>query len=386
MGIPAQFSATVNLQDLQNKVMSGSMGGVSTPAHYFALQGYDPNTGLFDTGQTGSIFRGGNRYLSWNDITRLGGTPSGVFTLAPNQNQQQQQPQVQTSFNPATQTMPSTGQTGVPPEFANKPYAQEAYNAALQAGIDPNIFLRQINQESGFNANAGSSAGAQGIAQIVPKYHPGVNTADPIASLNYAANLDKQLLTQYGGDYTQALVAYNGGSGAVNAWNGGNGYTESKTYVNNILGGQTPASFTTQSGGTGTYPQSNTDFGGYPQGKQTPQGPQRPQGVPGWIPQSMWGEYNNGPTSLTGTLGSIMPRGGMGLPAMPQLPQSSFNATPMPFSPNSFSMPEAQSNWIQSEQNLPMYQNPFSMATPMSAPAAQPNIMSRMSRPISLYG
>jgi hypothetical protein len=353
MGIPAQYSPTLNVQDLQNKVMSGSMGAISTPGHYFDLQGYDPNTGLYDTGQTGSVYKGGGRYLSMDQMQKLAGPVSGVFTLAPNQNQQQ----VQSSFNPQTQTQPTTGQTGVPPEFVNKPYAQEAYNAAVQAGIDPNIFLRQINQESGFNPNAGSPAGAQGIAQIVPKYHPGVNTSDPIASLNYAANLDKQLLTQYGGDYTKALVGYNGGQGAVDAWNSGNGYTESKTYVNNILSGQTPAAF-----GQSNTPQ-NTNVTSQSSQSQ-PAGPQRPQGVPVWIPQSMWGEYNGGPTSL-GNYGNILQGGGL---------SNLVN-----------SMNQSQSNG-SSQFNWPSMMTPMSFQNPLNAPPAQPNLMSRMSNPGSLYG
>jgi soluble lytic murein transglycosylase-like protein len=366
MGIPAQYSPTLNVQDLQNKVMSGSMGAISTPGHYFDLQGYDPNTGLYDTGQTGSVYKGGGRYLSMDQMQKLAGPVSGVFTLAPNQQQ------VQSSFNPQTQTQSTTGQTGVPPEFVNKPYAQEAYNAAVQAGIDPNIFLRQINQESGFNPNAGSPAGAQGIAQIVPKYHPGVNTSDPIASLNYAANLDKQLLTQYGGDYTKALVGYNGGQGAVDAWNSGKGYTESKTYVNNILSGQTPAAF-----GQSNAPQ-NTNVTSQSSQSQSA-GPQRPQGVQPWIPQSMWGEYNGGPTSL-GNYGNILQGGG--LSNLVRSMGQSLNYT------GGFSMPAAQQSWLQGEQNIPQFSpNMFTpISSPLNAPPAQPNLMSRMSNPGSLYG
>ena len=64
-----------------------------------------------------------------------------------------------------------------------------ARQAAQRAGIDPDLFSRQIQQESGFDPSAQSPAGALGIAQIVPQYHPGVDTSDPYASLDYAANL-----------------------------------------------------------------------------------------------------------------------------------------------------------------------------------------------------
>jgi soluble lytic murein transglycosylase-like protein len=115
-----------------------------------------------------------------------------------------------------------------------------ARQAAQNAGIDPDLFTRQINQESGFNPNAGSPAGARGIAQIVPRYHPGVDVTDPYASLDYAANLMANLVKQHGGDVRTALVAYNGGEGAVNALNAGTPYAESKQYVERIMSGGAP--------------------------------------------------------------------------------------------------------------------------------------------------
>ena len=118
-----------------------------------------------------------------------------------------------------------------------------ARQTAQRAGIDPDQFLRQINQESGFqpfNADGTpkrSSAGALGIAQIMPNFHPSVDPTDPYASLTYAARLMANLKRQYGTDEL-ALVAYNGGQGAVNAWLAGEPYAESSQYVSRILGGK----------------------------------------------------------------------------------------------------------------------------------------------------
>jgi len=108
---------------------------------------------------------------------------------------------------------------------------------AEDAEIDPDIFCRQIMQESGFQTGLGANpAGAIGIAQIVPKWHPGVNPYDPFDSLHYAANLMAGYLAEYGGDWTLGLVRYNGGSGAVIAWMQGRPYEESQRYVRGILG------------------------------------------------------------------------------------------------------------------------------------------------------
>ena len=96
-------------------------------------------------------------------------------------------------------------------------YIDYARKAAEKNGLDPDIFQAQINQESGFR-NLGTNAwGAQGIAQIVPKFHPSMagKTSDPYASIDYAANLMSSNLKKYGGDYRLALAAYNGGDGGA---------------------------------------------------------------------------------------------------------------------------------------------------------------------------
>jgi len=117
------------------------------------------------------------------------------------------------------------------------PLQDYARAAASKAGVDPEIFVRQIQQESGFNPTAKSPAGAQGIAQIVPQYHPGVDVSDPYASLDYAARLMANHLRTYDGDYSKALAAYNAGPGAVARYGGVPPFEETQRYVGNILGG-----------------------------------------------------------------------------------------------------------------------------------------------------
>ncbi|HEY3992842.1 MAG TPA: lytic transglycosylase domain-containing protein [Ktedonobacteraceae bacterium] len=128
---------------------------------------------------------------------------------------------------------------------ANNTYWNIAWNAAVNAGIDPNLFERQINQESGYNPSAVSPAGAEGIAQFMPATASsmGVNPWDPTSALNGAASLMAQLSNQFGGNYAQALAAYNAGPGAVqyaiNA-GGSNWYAylpaETQNYVTTIMG------------------------------------------------------------------------------------------------------------------------------------------------------
>jgi len=96
-------------------------------------------------------------------------------------------------------------------------YIAMAQQDAIAAGISPVYFVRQINQESGFNPNAVSPAGAQGIAQFEPGTAAGlgIDPWNPIQSLRGAAQLMASYAKTYGGNYAKALAAYNGGTGTV---------------------------------------------------------------------------------------------------------------------------------------------------------------------------
>ena len=113
-------------------------------------------------------------------------------------------------------------------------YRAYARQQAIEAGLDPDIFERQIDAESGFNPNVVSPAGAIGIAQIVPRWHPDVDPWDPYASLAYAARLMRSYLDRYG-SYALALAAYNAGPGAVDEYGGMPPYDETQRYVRSIL-------------------------------------------------------------------------------------------------------------------------------------------------------
>src|SRR5215467_1676520 len=148
-------------------------------------------------------------------------------------------------FLPDDSSSPSATPSALPPGASStvspggdlQSYARAA---ALQAGIDPDIFVRQIQQESGFNPTAKSGAGALGIAQFMPGTAAGlgVDPSDPYASLDAAARMDAQHLKQYGGDWSRTLAAYNAGPGAVEKYGGVPPFEETQRYVSNILQGQ----------------------------------------------------------------------------------------------------------------------------------------------------
>ncbi len=96
-------------------------------------------------------------------------------------------------------------------------YTDLARQDAVDTGIDPQTFIRQINDESGFQTDIVSPRGAIGIAQFMPDTAKGLgfDPRDPEASLKGAAHLMASYLKNYNGDYEKALAAYNAGSGTV---------------------------------------------------------------------------------------------------------------------------------------------------------------------------
>lgn len=120
---------------------------------------------------------------------------------------------------------------------------QTAQTEAQQAGIDPSLITAQMNQESGGQSNAVSSAGAIGPMQLEPgtARDLGVNPNDQGQNIHGGVQYLKQQLDTFG-DPKLALMAYNWGPGNVKKWqaNGADPDAvpdETKKYVNNILQG-----------------------------------------------------------------------------------------------------------------------------------------------------
>ena len=126
----------------------------------------------------------------------------------------------------------------------------EAIKAAQAAGIDPDLFLRLVQQESRFNPNAVSSKGATGLTQLMPATAAelGVDPNDPIQNLTGGARYLRQQLDTFGGNPYLALAAYNAGEGNVRKHGGIPPFKETQNYVARIMGG---GGDTSLMGGTG---------------------------------------------------------------------------------------------------------------------------------------
>ncbi|GHO89941.1 lytic transglycosylase domain-containing protein [Dictyobacter formicarum] len=102
------------------------------------------------------------------------------------------------------------------PAVVSVNYVSMARQDAVAADINPDLFVRQIQQESGFNPAAVSPAGAIGIAQFMPATAAGlgIDPHDPVQSLRAAAHLMSSYIQQYGSE-SAALAAYNAGPHAL---------------------------------------------------------------------------------------------------------------------------------------------------------------------------
>ena len=139
-----------------------------------------------------------------------------------------------TTATPAAASATPMAATGTSELPADVPYGAEITAAAKKHGLDPALLAGLVKQESGFNPNAGSPAGARGLTQLMPGTAAGLgvtNVLDPAQSLEGGAKYLRQQLDAFGGDVTRALAAYNAGPGAVKRYGGVPPYAETQNYV-----------------------------------------------------------------------------------------------------------------------------------------------------------
>lgn len=95
----------------------------------------------------------------------------------------------------------------------------------IKSGVDPIVILSLIRQESAFNPNAKSIAGAKGLMQIMPQTALTLNSRikknqldNPDINLTLGILYLEKLLNKYDGDLIQTLSAYNAGEGKLSLW------------------------------------------------------------------------------------------------------------------------------------------------------------------------
>ena len=106
---------------------------------------------------------------------------------------------------------------------------------AEKYNIDNELIRAMIQVESGWNTEAVSNKGAQGLMQLMPRTAAmlGVNDPfDPVQNIEGGVRYISDLTDKYRGDIEKALAAYNAGPTRVDS---GNIPDVSKRYVKNIM-------------------------------------------------------------------------------------------------------------------------------------------------------
>ncbi|WP_108858804.1 lytic transglycosylase domain-containing protein [Ruegeria sp. Alg231-54] len=147
-----------------------------------------------------------------------------------------------TQYRDSERLKPKTAQTTQVIKRYNGKYRGQylalARQAARKHSVPEELFLRLVQQESGWNPHAVSHKGALGLAQLMPGTARllGVNPHDPKQNLEGGA---RYLSWQYRKfkSWRLALAAYNAGPKAVEKHGGVPPYKETQNYVKVIWGG-----------------------------------------------------------------------------------------------------------------------------------------------------
>jgi murein DD-endopeptidase MepM/ murein hydrolase activator NlpD len=125
-------------------------------------------------------------------------------------------------FQPVVQylrTLGSGGSGSAGGSWGGK-FNQFINEAAQMYGVDPNLIAAVIQQESGFNPNARSSAGAIGLMQLMPQTAAWLGVDDPYdprQNIMGGAKYLSRLMSKYG-NVEDALAAYNAGEGRTDQY------------------------------------------------------------------------------------------------------------------------------------------------------------------------
>ena len=117
--------------------------------------------------------------------------------------------------------------------------AEHTLRAARANGIDPGFLAATLLEESAYDPDAVSWAGAFGIGQFMMGTADGygINPFDPEAAIDATARLLAAYLDRYHGapdPFALALAAYNAGPGAVEKYHGVPPYAETIEYIIDI--------------------------------------------------------------------------------------------------------------------------------------------------------
>ena len=123
--------------------------------------------------------------------------------------------------------------------ISDRPQIDQSINeAAAKYGLPAGLIKGVIKAESDFQVRAVSSAGAQGLMQLMPGTAKELGVKNPFdidQNIDGGTRYLKKMLGFFGGDVKLALAAYNAGPGTVSRYNGNVPYRETMLYVERVL-------------------------------------------------------------------------------------------------------------------------------------------------------
>lgn len=158
---------------------------------------------------------------------------------------------VDDSFGQVLEQVQSNSTSTIPQSLRYKPTVDNSANkgqilqtieqniatSAKKYDLNPNIIRAVIRQESDFDPYSLSSAGAQGLMQLMPGTAEALGVGNP---WDISQNIDggthylREQLDQFG-SLELALAAYNAGPGSVQKYNGVPPYDETQNYVRKVM-------------------------------------------------------------------------------------------------------------------------------------------------------
>ena len=115
MGVQAELRGSADWGRIRAEVAQGKPVTVSTPRHYFTLTGYDPATGTYDVGASGTDLKGGKERMSADEITAAGRGINGVLHFSGTPARERQQFLEANAPGEGATSVPSPGAAGPRP-------------------------------------------------------------------------------------------------------------------------------------------------------------------------------------------------------------------------------------------------------------------------------
>jgi hypothetical protein len=118
------------------------------------------------------------------------------------------------------------------------PFGGIIHAKAQKYDVDPALLAAVVETESSFRTNARSQVGARGLMQLMPRtgrWLGARNLYNAEENVDAGAKYLKYLNARFDGNLTKTIAAYNAGEGNVRRYNGIPPFSETRSYVRNVL-------------------------------------------------------------------------------------------------------------------------------------------------------